>query len=81
MVMIMGENLVNEKIKISIEVNKCDYLMFKTLMEYLGINPKMAINVFIKQSIRDLWIPFWITLDNTNIKILNKYFRGDDIND
>ena len=73
----MARNLVNDKMKLTLSVNKNDYLEFKVLMEYLGINPIMAINVFIKQSIHDLGIPFWITLDNTNIRILNKHFMEE----
>lgn len=68
------------KINLTVSVDNNDKESFNALVSELGLNISAAINMFIKQSIRNQALPLDLSLDKQeNTKILEK--TSDEIMD
>lgn len=63
------------KVNLTISVDDKDKDIFSDLVSELGMNVSVAINMFIKQSIRHNALPLSLSIENSSIedKIMNKY--------
>lgn len=63
------------KVNLTISVDDKDKDVFSDLVSELGMNVSVAINMFIKQSIRHNALPLSLSIENSSIedKIMNKY--------
>lgn len=63
------------KVNLTISVDDKDKDVFSDLVSELGMNVSVAINMFIKQSIRHNALPLSLSIENNSIedKIMNKY--------
>lgn len=68
-----------EKTNLTISLDKKDKEMFQDLVNKLGLNISVAINMFVKQSIRNNSLPLDLTLnefDSVSDRIMDKYDRA-----
>lgn len=63
------------KVNLTISVDDKDKDVFSDLVSELGMNVSVAINMFIKQSIRNNALPLSLSIENSSIEdgIMNKY--------
>lgn len=63
------------KVNLTVSVDSKDKDLFNDLVSELGLNSSVAINMFIKQSIRNMSLPLDLTIDGKSIeeKIMDKY--------
>ena len=63
------------KVNLTVSVDSKDKDLFNDLVSDLGLNSSVAINMFIKQSIRNMSLPLDLTIDGKSIeeKIMDKY--------
>ncbi|SMB87065.1 DNA-damage-inducible protein J [Peptoniphilus asaccharolyticus DSM 20463] len=63
------------KVNLTISVDDKDKDVFSDLVSELGMNVSVAINMFIKQSIRHNALPLSLSIENSSIedRIMNKY--------
>lgn len=63
------------KVNLTVSVDSKDKDLFNDLVSDLGLNSSVAINMFIKQSIRNKSLPLDLTIDSKSIedKIMDKY--------
>lgn len=63
------------KVNLTVSVDSKDKDLFNDLVSELGLNSSVAINMFIKQSIRNMSLPLDLTVDGKGIeeKIMDKY--------
>lgn len=63
------------KVNLTISVDDKDKDVFSDLVSELGMNVSVAINMFIKQSIRYNALPLSLSIENSSIedRIMNKY--------
>lgn len=61
------------KVNLTIIVDSKDKDDFNELVTELGLNTSAAINMFIKQSIRNNSLPLNLSLNNIEDEIMNKY--------
>jgi|GEM_PF-3060060 len=63
------------KTNLTISVDNIDKENFNKLVSELGLNVSTAINMFIKQSVRDKELPLNLSINNNEIseKLMDKY--------
>lgn len=63
------------KVNLTISVDNNDKEKFNELLSKLGLNASVAINMFIKQSVRNNELPLDLSIKKENIEedIMNKY--------
>lgn len=66
----MEERVESGTVNISVRLNKELKEQAEILFSELGMNMSMAINVFLRQSVRDNGIPFGIVIHKPNAKTI-----------
>lgn len=62
--------MVNDSINMSFRVNKELKKEADELFKELGLNTSVALNMFLKQSVREKAIPFTVTTEKANKRII-----------
>jgi DNA-damage-inducible protein J len=71
----MANNTTNLSIRMDTELKK----QAEKLFSELGMNMTTALNVFLRQSVRQGGIPFEIKLDIPNAETIEAFLEGDEL--